>query len=395
MDKIQQQAIITLVKSALTGQTYSLPDCFDFAKAVSYAKKSQITGLLYCGMINCGISPDLPFMRQLFLTVCTAVAIDEQQLYEFSRITELFNKNNIKYMPMKGILLKTIYPKSNMRTMSDLDILIDETQYSRIVPLMEELGYQKGTESDHELPWRKDRIYVELHKRIISTHNKDFYSYFGDGWDFAHPLSAQPNRYEMTHEDVYIYLFTHLVKHYRSGGIGMKHMTDLWVYRNIYPNMDMKYVAAALKKMMLLDFYNNVMLTLSVWFEEAKPTEITDLISYVIFKSGAFGNYDDHLAALVIRDFKTENKRHNRIREISALFFPPYHKMCLKYQVLNKFPALLPFMWVYRGVSAFKNGFGKMKSIRKNVDVIAKDKVTLYHESLQKVGLDYNFEGHR
>lgn len=392
MMDIQQQGIIAIIKSALSGQKYDLPEGFNFEKAVAYAIRSQITGMVYHGAVNCNISPDSVCMQKLFSNVCVTVSVDEQQLYELSKVKKAFDESGIKYMLMKGVLLKPLYPKSYMRTMSDLDILIDENQYSVIESIMESLCYHRGIESDHELPWKKNNVYIELHKRLISTHNKDFYSYFGEGWDFASPLVEQPNRYEMSKEDVFIYLFTHLVKHYRSGGIGIKHMTDLWVYLRAYPNINMNYIKASLSSMMLLDFYNNVISTLEVWFNDAPQTEITDLITHVIFKSGAFGFYEDHLAALVIRDFKTEKRKHSRFREIRELVFPPYKKMRSKYKVLKKAPLLLPCLWIYRGCVALKPSSQKIKGFKDNINVIATDKVAIYHQSLKKVGLDFNFK---
>lgn len=394
MTEIQQNGIITLIKSALCGQAFSLPEGFDLKETIEYVTKSQITNMIYYGAINCGISQDSEIMQRLFLLVCQILSIDAYQKNEIDKICNAFDENGIDYMPLKGILLKKIYPNSSMRTMGDADILIRNEQYERIKPLLVEMGYKELPESNHELPWSKSKMFLELHKRLISTYNKDFYAYFRDGWGLAKLLPDKSNHYQMREEDTFVYLFTHLVKHYRSGGIGIKHMTDLWVFLKAYPNLDQDYINSVLNKLMLLEFYNNVMKTLKVWFADGEADDKTELITYTIFKSGAYGNYDDRLAALVIRDFKTENKKHNRVREIAEILFPPYKKMCDKYPILHKAAILLPCMWLYRGFAAVFTKPYKIKAVSKNIDIIANDKVSLYHKSLQKVGLDYNFEGH-
>ena len=62
-----------------------------------------------------------------------------------------FEKNGIAHMPLKGILMKQLYPRPDMRIMGDADILIRVEQYEKIKPLLEELGFAEKLESDHEL----------------------------------------------------------------------------------------------------------------------------------------------------------------------------------------------------------------------------------------------------
>ena len=105
---------------------------------------------------------------------------------------------------------------------------------------MQKLGYAEKVESNHEYIWHKAGSYIELHKRLIPTYNKDYYSYFGDGWRLAKLKDG--TRFSMTDEDQMVYLFTHYAKHYRDAGIGIRHIVDLWVYRNNKPNLNEEYI---------------------------------------------------------------------------------------------------------------------------------------------------------
>ena len=380
-----------LIKSAVSGKACVLPEGFELKEAAEYAAKSQISSMLYYGAVNCGISQESEVMRALFLQTCSAVALSEQQAFEFNKITGAFNENGIEYMPLKGILLKRIYPKPDMRSMSDIDILIKTEQYEKIKPLLLSMGYTEKKESDHELPWRKRNIYVELHKRIISTYNKDFYRYFGDGWKLGVPDKNHPCGYEMRPEDTFVYLFTHFAKHYRSGGIGIKHMTDLWVYLK-KNTMNSDYIEEQLSALRLSEFYKNVLRTLKVWFAEAEPTEITDFITDVIFNSGSYGNHRDHIAGLMIRKQKTTGRtRGTRVSEIVKTVFLPYNYMREKYPVLNKVPVILPFMWIYRGVATVLFYPKKIKRFYNDARLMSNDNTKAYHSALKLVGLDYNY----
>ena len=185
MDKLQT-GIIGLVKSALTGEAAVIPTDFDWNAALKTGKKHQILPMLCEGAANAGI--DLPPEAAQTLETATAVNlfISQNQLYAFDAICKAFDENGIDYMPLKGAVLKRIYPKPELRPMSDADILIRQTQYAQIRPVMAALGYTEVLESDHELVWdKKGVLHLELHKRLIPSYNKDYYAYYGDGWRFA------------------------------------------------------------------------------------------------------------------------------------------------------------------------------------------------------------------
>ena len=181
----KQRGVIDIVYSALTGEKISLPEDFDFLKGVKIARRHKIEVMFYYGALNCGFGQDEPLMQELFTLVCGNIAANEQQIYSVKEIFSAFDEQEIDYLPIKGVLLKNIYPKPEMRSMGDADILIKTQQYDKIKPIMVKLGYKKVTESDHEFIWKKNNINIELHKRLIPSYNKDYYSYFGDGWSLA------------------------------------------------------------------------------------------------------------------------------------------------------------------------------------------------------------------
>lgn len=390
---IQQIGIISIIKSAITGEKYSLPESFDIIQAAKNAKRHQISPIFYYGAINCGVSADLPIMQKLFFETCSLMAMNERQLYEINNIFCAFDENKIEYMPLKGTLLKKLYPKAEMRVMSDADILIKTEQYDRIKPCMCELGFTEVTESDHELIWEKDGINIELHKRLIPSYNKDYYEYFGDGWRLGVPVSDSATRYKMTPEDEMIYLFTHYAKHYRDAGVGIKHIVDLWVYRKNNNNLNESYIISELKKLQLDVFYKNTVHTLSTWFDEEKSDDIAELITNVIFNSGVYGTHEAHILSDAVKKTKnTGSVKITRLKKILKMVFLPYKQMCEKYVILVKVPLLLPFMWVVRWCEAILFKRNNIKNNRADLKVMSVQEVDNYQKSLNFVGLDFNFK---
>lgn len=386
----QQIGIMALVKSALTGEKMKIPENFDWDGALNTAKKHQIIPMLYYGVQYSGITPPAEIMQKLELTTYKNIAVSQNQLYALEQIYKAFDENKIDYMPLKGSVLKFVYPKPEMRPMGDADILIRQEQYEEIRPVMTELGFSEILESDHELIWdKKGVLHVELHKRLIPSYNKDYYEYYGDGWRFAE--HKENCRYDMRNEDNYIYLFTHYAKHYRDGGIGIRHMTDLYVFA-AHSELDYEYIEEELKKLQLLEFYKNTRHTLGVWFGGETPDNMSDFITAKIFGSGSYGTYDAHLLSAAL---KTSGPNGNEAQVMKSLLknkaFPPYKAMLSRYKCLEKHPALLPLMWLVRFLQIpFRRG-----SVKRNIEnakITAPDKVIAYRDELEVVGLKYNFK---
>ena len=322
------------------------------------------------------------------MLVCGNIAVSEQQMYSIKEIFSVFDEQEIDYLPLKGTVIKNIYPKPEMRSMGDADILIKTEQYDIIKPIMQKLGYTEITESDHEFIWNKLNIHVELHKRLIPSYNKDYYAYFGDGWQLAKIKNG--TRYSMTDEDQMIYLFTHFAKHYRDAGIGIKHMTDLWVYRKNKPNLDEKYIKKELDALQLYDFYVNIINTLSVWFEGKESDEKTDFITKVIFDSGVYGTRDTHILSDAVKISKaTKNVKTTKFFKLTFL---PYENMCMVYPFLKKAPFLLPVMWIYRIFKALFFKGDKIKSQKQAIEQMSAENIDGYQNALNFVGLDFNFK---
>lgn len=388
---IIQRGIITLIKSALTQQALPLPEGFDIEIAYPEIQKHNITSLAYDGAVRCGISRQAPGMQKLFQGSCRLLMISEGQMEQVRRIFEAFDENGIDYMPLKGCKMKGLYPKPELRVMGDADILIRMEQYQeKIVPLMRSLGFQEKSESDHELVWRNDALYLELHKRLIPSYNEDYYAYYGDGWKLA--TRKHGSRYSMTAEDEMIYLFTHFSKHYRDGGIGCRHVADLWVYREANPNLDENYIQRELEKLQLLEFYQNICRLLDVWFGNAAADDKVDFMTDYIFASGSWGKMESRTLSRAVRDSSHSVLGFSgRLLYIWQTLFPGVDVLKEKYTILKKAPWTLPLVWLVRPFYKVLFERKTLKRQKINLDNLSQDNMQLRKQMLNYVGLDYHF----
>ena len=256
---------------------------------------------------------------------------------------------------------------------------------------MEKLGYEQQPESDHEFVWLKGKLCIELHKMLVPSYHKDYYAYFNDGWKFAE--KTEKTRCFLKPEAEYVFLFTHFAKHYRSGGIGIKHMTDLWVYKNAKASLDWEQIKRELKKLHLDEFFENIEKTLEVWFSDSVETYETKLITDTVFTSGAYGENSAAAASTIIRESggKKSVASTKRARFLKA-FFLPYKHMCEKYTFLKKLPFLLPIMWIARffDIIIFKRK--KVSNYLESQKQISNSAVYKQKEELNAVGLDFYTE---
>lgn len=384
------QGLFTLAKSALTGEKLNLPEGFELGKAAPLIKRHALIPLVYPGAINCGIDPKCELMQKMQVHYFRHLITSDRQMQAVKKLCAAFEAEGIDYMLLKGVNLKSLYPKPEMRSMGDADVLIRLDQYERIIPVMEALEYKKVKESVYDFVWQIPELYLELHRRLYADTQTVFCGYFGTGWEVAQ--KGEGHSYQMSREDEFAYIFSHMAKHFRIRGIGVRHFIDLYVYRKAYPQMDEARVEQIMEKLEMLDFYHNVCRTLEVWFEGRKNDDVTDMITEYVFDSGSFGTMENkvYYQELTKASQKKRGIHNSKAGSLMDALFPPLHLMQDSYNVLFRYPVLLPVYWPVRWVHVWtrrRNHVGqKMKIIREMTD----EKLYLRERAMNMMGVAFD-----
>lgn len=341
-----QIGVITLIRSALTQQAFPLPEKFHIEDAVSLIHSHQIVSLCYEGAVLCGIPTDTPFMKDLFKTYCSVIVKVTRQDRAVSKLFQAFDAAGIDYIPLKGSRMRALYPKPELRLMGDADILIRLEQYERIVPIVKEQGYKRFNESDHDHAWESPDLFLELHHRLLSPDETAYTAIYEDGWSLAkHRCGC---RWEMSLEDEWLYMFGHFAKHYESG-IGIRQVADLWMFLRTYNDLDETYINVRLSKLKFGKFYSNVLALIRLWFEDGKPTEITEFMTDYVFESGCWGTIDAKLDSKLFRDTVDHVPRSVQfLKRLWHFFFPPRERLARFFPILRKHGWLYPFLALIR-----------------------------------------------
>ncbi|MBO4467852.1 MAG: nucleotidyltransferase family protein [Clostridia bacterium] len=388
---LDQSVIINLVKSAITGETFSVPEDFSVSSIIAAARRHKIENLVYYGLTACGydnLAKDFPNFNN---AVLKGIYIDQKQAFLLNLLTETFQKNEFCFSVLKGPRLKKLYPKSDMREMSDLDVLVKVDQFDRIRPVLLDLGFVEHEESIHEMIWTYQDLKIEFHKQLIPSNNKDYFAFFGDGWDFVKPTHDGSFEYEMSKEDEFLFLFVHIAKHFRDSGIGIRYVIDLWLCRKAF-SLDEEHLEKNFEKLNLTKFYHNFLKTTDVWFEGAKDSDITSFMTDYIFSCCVRGTNENSVLSTGLLAKKYGSVVSGKKLTFLRLVFPDFRRMTVKYPVLKKAPVLLPFCYIARWFEALFFRRDTISKHTKELEMQTDENIKEYEENLKFMGIEYCFE---
>lgn len=274
------------------------------------------------------------------------------QKMEFQDIAAAFEQAGIYYMPFKGFSICEMYPKIDYREMNDLDFLIKDNDLEKAGHILTEKGYSCKYEGayHHDEFCKAPFMIVETHRDLVGI-DSPFFEYFDNYFSKAKHINGC--RYEMSHDDFYIFNIVHLHKHYSTAGCGIRMFLDLYLMNEKQlPNLDRTYIAEELGKLGLSEFWELANKISRRWFSQEKIENFSEDEKF-IFSSSAFGTKKNKLIA--------DHKDKTDTQYVAGRLFPPLSKMQYIYPVLRNHKLLLPVFYVKRLIEApFKKG-GKIK----------------------------------
>ncbi len=286
-------------------------------------------------------------------------------------ICDFLEKCKIPYIPLKGAVIRSLYPEPWHRTSCDIDILVPEHEHSAAVKCFQkELGYRKGHTDKHDVSlWSPKGVHLELHFDI----DKDYLK-VQEFWQSAKPVAEGSFCQEVSGEMLLFNHFAHMARHYCLGGCGIRPFLDLWLMQR-----KVSYDADALKAMLesrgLMAFADSVFSLLEVWFGEKAPTDSEKLMTQFLINGGVYGSLDNKVSVARVGKQKGLSYIWSRI-------FPSLSALQNIYPGLRKYPVLVPFYWLHRcfrllftgGIQKAGREF-KISSQTKQADILEMEKL--------------------
>lgn len=386
MDELHA-GVVALLRSALNGETLALPESFDLSKASELLYTHHLTGLGMQGAISCGVSRKHPAVTQMTAQFCQTLQSSRLQMQKLQEVFALFEANGIEYLPVKGSVIKPLYPRMEYRIMGDADILIRQDQYPLIQSLLPSLGLQEKDNSDYEHTWECPALTLELHRYLVSSHFLNYFDYYKDSWQYARKCD-QGCGYRLTPEAHMVYFVVHFAKHYFAGTICAKDICDFYVWRKAHPDLDEEYILSQMRILQLADFYKNILALLDNWFNGGPATEASELITRAAFQGGVYEELNQSAANNFMQRHSDQNDSllRKKLKWFQNKLFPPRSTLMYAYPALEKYPILLPTIWVIRWFHAI---FRNRNKLKRGVIVMNMkgDDFAEYNTHLDKVGL--------
>lgn len=315
-------------------------------------------------------------MRSLTQTCC---------LKEFEERCE---KEGIYHQLLKGSVLKSLYPTPELREMSDMDVMIYDKDLRRASKVVEEMGFTLYKSVKHHDIYRKPPFLVmELHHALYDKDvDKVQYEYFKN----RKQLSLKEGRkyaLQFGVEDFYVYMISHMAKHFYETGCGIRNIMDVYLYRRLYEtSWDEDIIEKELSLCKLSAFESRICTLSKVWlggqvldpFSEVLFHYMVDCGIYGKGENGVWGKFALH-SQKNLKDDKAYAKR--------WYYFPPRIYMESDYPWLKKAPFLLIAAWVIRAVHGLLSKDGREK--RKMLLSIKSEEVSTINHIYKNMQLNF------
>ena len=300
-------------------------------------------------------------------------AIRKISLFEIERSAVLgeFEKAEIWYLPLKGIVLGDYYPKTAMREMSDNDILCDPKRIDDVRPIMERRGYsfERFEEYNEDVYEKPPTMVFEIHRTLFNEKKTVLlYEYYKDIEDRLVRESEFGRK--LTDEDFYIYLIAHMYKHYSNRGTGLRSLADTFVFLNKFADvLDREYVDAELEKLELSDFERKVSSLSRKVFTNTPLTEKEEkTLDHFIFSS-VYGDPETAETNKYLRAMDHDVSDKSKKKYFRSRVFLSGEKLKQNYPFVNKHRVLYPALVVYRPIKGLimrpKSIFGEYRKVKK------------------------------
>lgn len=168
--------------------------------------------------------------------VIQTVLRNEFSMRAQAEIVNLLAGVGIPCAVMKGASVAALYPKPELRTLGDIDILVSEATCEKAAELLEANGYRKH-ESDHafHIGFHKANVYLELHYAVTEFPDSHIGNQIKERLNSAvdRVKTARIEQYGfpvLTEADQSLCLLLHMERHMISGGIGLRQLCDWRAY---------------------------------------------------------------------------------------------------------------------------------------------------------------------
>lgn len=372
-NKITCEYLIQLIRAVVRDETApEKPADVKWQELLNLAIDHKAVGLAYDAMKQLKTQPQGDILAIWEKEHGKTQIVDLLQKEEAFQIINSASENKLYLLPLKGYVMKQMYPKTEYREMGDLDYLVEADRINEFRPVMKKSGYKEesvGLEASDDTYQKAPYIEVEIHRRLLPPTEENHW-FTDDIWERLVPDKENPYLLHMTWEDYYLFHLLHFEKHYSMGGSGIRSILDhYYLKKNIGDKLDRDYINRNIEKMNYVQFEEMCNGLADAWFGDGKLTKELEEPAEYILNSGAFGTFEQFQKWSFER-YKKEQGIKTKKGYFFRRMFMERERMEFIYPSLKKHGWLLPFFWIHR---LFKSVFFNWKRVKMELDDFKKN----------------------
>ena len=362
MEKYQEQ-IIDLLNSSIHDTKPKL----DYSKNVNWDKiieesnAHSVTGLLYPALKKYDNSKlDVDVLNSLKKSTFISAVQQSKHIKETAKILELFNKNNIPVIVLKGLVIRNYYPMPDLRTMCDSDVIIHKEDLEKVRTLLLNEGFREEEDAGHHIAFFKFGFNLEVHWTLANeTFRKGQECFQEHIWKDARKIQVDGvDTLALSLEDQALHFCAHMASHMAISGFGVRQLADLvLLVEHEGKNINWNNFIEKAKKSGLYKFSIGMFKVCNYLFNMEIPEELKDnsndeevikLVVNDIFTGGGYGQRDLSFTfrAQVGYDIEEDNTI-SMIKRYIQIILPPPSKLSDRYGYAKKYKILLPIAWIH------------------------------------------------
>lgn len=295
---------------------------------------------------------------------------------QISNILSIFNDKNIPVIVLKGLVIRDLYPRPELRTMGDADLLVHKYDLDIVDQILKSNGYNEICRHGFHIAYCKGNSHVEVHWTISDEEKWIGLETFTDEvWKNAIEVNIGDSKsLSMNYEDLLFHLIIHKANHLKSSGFGIRQICDVaLLVDKKREDINWNEFICKVKRSKVDKFAMIILEICNKLFEIEFPKELeymrvkddtyVDILIDVIFSNGVHGKTNK--ISSIAKYFSDSSKKDNFITGFTNMYFPAQDKLTNRYSYAKKNKLFLPIAWIHRLLNAiFRRDFSLSEKVK-------------------------------
>lgn len=386
--------LLRLLGAYLREEAPAPADNVDWEKLLELARIHSVIGIVgYMGK-KFPICPDQRYSGAFRSLCMSTISLYARRHALALEIAAQLEQAGIDHILMKGFILREYYPVPELRTFTDIDLVIRPEDRQKSHQLMLSLGFAVKDDWEPIYSYHRGEEYYEIHTRMMEidvSEKADYQGYFANAWAHARAVSA--HSYRFTPEFHFLYMLTHTAKHIHGSGAGIRLYLDVAAFvRRHGDTLDWQWLRQELQSLQLCDFARVVLGAVERWFGIGNPLStapvpeeiLADFTDFTL-EAGVFGHHNRD-GALAKMKHQQQDTSGSRTALLLRQIFPKAETIQSRYTYLQDKPWLLPAAWIHRLVKTSADT-GKHLDTARQIITADRSEVDQHRKLLKDIGL--------